>query len=103
MVEIIEIDGCPVSMIGDYFETLLYSPDLETLQSFKRQIDKASVAIIHKGENPFLEIKSSEPPDPFWISELEKMATKPPFVLFLPFCPFSREVPQRSPLPITIK
>ncbi len=75
MVEIIEIDGCPVSMIGDYFETLVYSQDLETLQSLKKDINEASTAIICKGEKPFLEIKSDKTLDPTWISELEKMAT----------------------------
>jgi len=73
MVEILEIDGCPVTIIGDYFETLIYSPDLETLQSLQREIDKASIALICKGENPFLEVKSAEPPDPRWMSELKKM------------------------------
>ena len=72
MVEILEIDGCPVSIIGDYFETLVYSPDLEILQSITKEIGKASIALICKGENPFLEIKSDKPPDPHWISELEK-------------------------------
>jgi L-serine dehydratase len=75
MVEIIEIDGSPVSIIGDYFETLVYSPDVDTLQSLKREIGKASTAIIHKEEKPFLEIKSDKTPDSPWISELEKMAT----------------------------
>ena len=75
MVEIIEIDGCPVSMIGDYFETLVYSQDLETLQLLKKEINEASTAIICKGEKPFLEIKSDKTLDPTWISELEKMAT----------------------------
>jgi len=72
MVEILEIDGCPVSIIGDYFETLIYSPDLETLQSVTKEIGPASTALICNGENPFLEIKSEMPPDPHWISELEK-------------------------------
>ncbi len=75
MVEVIEIDGCRVSIIGDYFETLVYSPDMETLQSLKKAINEASIAIIHKGEESFLEIKSDKTPDPSWITELEKMAT----------------------------
>ncbi len=72
MVEILEIDGCPVSIIGDYFETLVYSPDLEILQSLKREIHKESTALICKGGNPFIEIKSAEPPDSQWILELGK-------------------------------
>ncbi len=97
MVEIIEIDGCPVSIIGDYFETLVYSPDVETLQSLKREIGKASTAIIHKEEKPFLEIKSDKPPDPHWISELEKMATVSAVLFISPVLPIlsgsSGEVP----------
>lgn len=74
MVEILEIDGCPVSIIGDYFETLVYSPDLESLQTLQREIGKTSSALLCTGENPFLEIKTETPPDLHWISELEEMA-----------------------------
>jgi L-serine dehydratase len=74
MVEILEIDGGALSIIGDYFETLVYSPELETLQSLKSEIGPASIALICEGENPLLEVKSDKPPNPHWISELETMA-----------------------------
>lgn len=58
MIEVIAIDDIPVSMAGDYFETLIYCKGPESIIQFL----KASVAYdeieFHKGENSFIEIKS---------------------------------------------
>ena len=75
MVEIIDIDGCPVSIQGDYFETLVYSSDHAALQSLKSKLPHPASAAIHTGEKSFLKIQSAEPPDQGWVSELENMAS----------------------------
>ena len=58
MIEVIEIDGLAVSMAGDYFETLVYCHEPDSIMPFL----KASVAFddieFHKGEISFIEIKS---------------------------------------------
>ncbi|MBL0273951.1 MAG: L-serine ammonia-lyase, iron-sulfur-dependent, subunit alpha [Chitinophagaceae bacterium] len=58
MIEVIEIDDVPVSMAGDYFETLIYCHAPDKIISFL----KASVPFddmeFHKGEKSFIEIKA---------------------------------------------
>jgi L-serine dehydratase len=58
MIEVTAIDDIPVSMAGDYFETLIYCNKPENIITFL----KATVAFddieFHSGENSFIEIKS---------------------------------------------
>jgi len=58
MIEVIAIDDLPVSIAGDYFETLIYCRQPDTILQFL----KASVAydeiILHQGAISFIEIKS---------------------------------------------
>lgn len=58
MIEVIAIDEIPVSMAGDYFETLIYCKTPENVLAFLN----ASIAFdeleFHEGENAFIEIKS---------------------------------------------
>jgi L-serine dehydratase len=58
MIEVIAIDEVPVSMAGDYFETLIYCNEPENIIAFL----KASAAFddieFHKSEISFIEIKS---------------------------------------------
>jgi len=72
MIELIKIDGCQVSIMGDYFETLIYSSDQVIIQSLINQVHPPANALIRQGRKLFLEIRSPEPPDPQWISELGK-------------------------------
>ncbi len=73
MIEVIEIDGVPVSMAGDYFETLIYCNKPEHIIQFI----KASVAFddieLHKGEISFIEIKSQSFLDATIYKELQEM------------------------------
>jgi len=60
MIEIIEVDGCRLSLAGDYYETLLYpSADMQRLARFVQ--DKAAADEIHvltDGNQPLIEIKA---------------------------------------------
>jgi L-serine dehydratase len=73
MIEVTAIDDIPVSMAGDYFETLIYCDKPENIITFL----KATVAFddieFHKGENSFIEIKSQAFPDAAIYKELMAM------------------------------
>lgn len=73
MIEIIAIDDLPVSMAGDYFETLIYCSKPEPILSFL----KASVSFdsieYHAGTTGFIEVKAQSFLDKGIISELEEM------------------------------
>ena len=73
MIEVIAIDEVPVSMAGDYFETLIYcnKPD-EILQFLKATITADDIEL-HKGETSFIEIKSQAFLDKDILSELQQM------------------------------
>lgn len=64
MIEVIEIDAAPVSMAGDYFETLVYTSSPEEVKSFVMDRVRHECIEVHAGEMGFVEIKSREfPPD----------------------------------------
>jgi len=73
MIEVIEIDGVPVSMAGDYFETLIYCNQPENVLPFlKASIDVDSIEV-HKGGVNFIEIKSQSFLEPAICKELLEM------------------------------
>jgi len=75
MIEVINIDGAKVSMAGDYFETLIYCSEPE---SVLRYIDSSIVydeLIIHRGAQSFIEIKAQSFPDKIICSELFSIET----------------------------
>lgn len=59
MIEVIEVDGSPVSMAGDYFETLVYtdSPN-KVIALLEKSFDAEK--IIHNGTRSFVEIRSDK-------------------------------------------
>ncbi len=69
MIELIEINGCPVSMEGDCYETLVYTGDKEFMQSLIQQAPWADRAIPHQVANPFVEFKSIQPPHTLWVDQ----------------------------------
>jgi L-serine dehydratase len=97
MVEIINIEGCPVSMKGDYFETLVFSSDQTRLKTLLSEAHPEWSLMIHQGAHPFLEIKSVEPCDPSWISELRRTNAITSVCTILPVLPIlsgsTRELP----------
>ena len=69
MVEIVEIDGAPVSIAGDYFETLVFlgGREEETLGKIKERFTAESFNLCRGDSTVFIEIKSREyPGDDFY-------------------------------------
>jgi L-serine dehydratase len=58
MIEVIEIDGIPVSMAGDYFETLIYCKNPQLILAFIRATIPHDEVQFHAGEDSFIEIKA---------------------------------------------
>ena len=57
MIEVISIDGLPVRMAGDYFETLIYCDTQEEVTAFIKNVFECDSIEWHPGENSFVEIK----------------------------------------------
>jgi L-serine dehydratase len=58
MIEVIAIDGAEVSMMGDFYETLVYCTQADTaLDYIKKTFDYDEVTL-HRGDVNFIEIKS---------------------------------------------
>lgn len=70
MIEVIEIDGYPVSIAGDYFETLIYCKNPETIVPYLKSSIVCDDIILHKG---FIEIKSQTELDRIILEELNSM------------------------------
>ena len=79
MIEVIEIDGAPVSIAGDYFETLVYtrSPDA-TFEFVKERVPHEFIEV-HAGDPALVEIKSRE----FLSDEIREKLLARPDVLFI--------------------
>lgn len=73
MIEVIAIDDVPVSMAGDYFETLIYCEDPEGIMALLRDSIQYDHIEFHKGEMSFIEIKSQGFLDEVIYKELEAM------------------------------
>lgn len=60
MIEIIEIDGAPVSMAGDFYQTLIYgTPSKKLVDHIERSFSCDEIRL-HKGTVSFIEIKSNQ-------------------------------------------
>jgi len=73
MIEVIEIDGLPVSMAGDFYYTLIYCHAPEQIVEFLRASVLYDDIEIHQGSNCFIEIKSQSFLDPAICAELQAM------------------------------
>lgn len=60
MIEIIEIDGSPVSMAGDFYETLIYCTDPKILTDFIKEECEYDELNVCYGTSNFLEVKSNQ-------------------------------------------
>ena len=58
MIEVIQIDGNKVSIAGDYYETLIYCNDFNTIISYLKSAIDYDDIIVHEGTRSFIEIKS---------------------------------------------
>ncbi len=66
MIEVVAIDGVPVSLAGDYFETLLYldSGEAELLGHSAEHVDTDEIALRRGAGTQFVEIKAQRVLDP---------------------------------------
>ncbi|MEP7268544.1 MAG: L-serine ammonia-lyase, iron-sulfur-dependent, subunit alpha [Saprospiraceae bacterium] len=58
MIEVISIDGAPVKMAGDYYETLIYSDSPDKIIPYLKQIFEFDDIEWHSGATPFIELKA---------------------------------------------
>jgi len=73
MIEIFEIDGHPLSLGGDYYETLIY-PDSDAgplLEYLNSRIQGDETNLFGAGDNPLIEIKGQAFLEPGFIGELK--------------------------------
>ena len=73
MIEVIEIDGLPVSMAGDYFETLIYCKNPNHLKEFLKASVSYDSIEIHEGPICFIELKAQSFLEPSMLQEIESM------------------------------
>lgn len=60
MIEVIAIDGAPVTMAGDYFETLIYTSEPEPLARYIENNSVNDAIDYHPASDPFIKIKSQK-------------------------------------------
>lgn len=62
MIEIIKIDGIPVKMAGDFYETLIYvnGDGRNVLEALKRRFENAEILVHEDKGNQLIQIKSEE-------------------------------------------
>ncbi len=58
MIEVLQIDGAPVTMAGDYYETLIYTNTPEHIIPFLKASIVYDEIICHSGDKNFIEVKS---------------------------------------------
>ena len=73
MIEVIEIDELPVSMAGDYFETLIYCQQPESIMQFLKASVTYDDMVFHDGSNSFIEIKAQSFLETTILKELQEM------------------------------
>ncbi len=73
MIEVTAIDDLPVSMAGDFFETLIYCDNPSAIVLFLEASIAYDEIAIHKGSVCFIEIKSQAFLDPAIYNELLQM------------------------------
>lgn len=73
MIEVIEIDGNPLSIGGDYYETLVYpsSNSRSLLQFLNNRIEADEIILFEDKHNPLIEIKAQAFLEPEFIAELK--------------------------------
>ena len=66
MIEVVKIDGVPLSLAGDYYETLLYldSGDAELLSYLRQHVEADEIALRRGADTQLIEIKAQRVLDP---------------------------------------
>lgn len=60
MIQVIEIDGAPVLMAGDFYETLVYVKSGDQVVQFLKESVEADEINIHRGDVNYIEVKSDQ-------------------------------------------
>jgi len=87
MIEVIEVDGSPVSMLGDYFETLVYTSDDHKVHGLLDGVFRYDDMIFHKGPRPYVEVRAQSHPDASLTEELRSLGDVEDVVLLSPVMP----------------
>lgn len=77
MIEVIDIDGAPLSMEGDFHETLIYCSDPEYVSLFLQKQMNADDIICHRPSDNdicFIQVKSQQPMTDEYFEQLESMS-----------------------------
>jgi L-serine dehydratase len=72
MIEVVEIDGNPISMGGDYYETLVY-PEADgraLLEFLKGRIEADEINLLGEGSRPIIEVKGQAFLEPQVLAEI---------------------------------
>lgn len=73
MIQVVSIDGAPVNMAGDFFETLVYVHSAAPVVEFLKRSVPYDYLEVHSGEKNFIEIKSAKPVSPGILEELNNI------------------------------
>ncbi len=73
MIEIIEIDGAPVSFAGDSFITLIYTSNTTRLHKYLQEVIPSDSLEIRHGVQSYIEVTSQQFLDKVYIKELQEM------------------------------
>lgn len=73
MIEVVVIEGAPVSIVGDYFETLIYVTSFAGIQEYLSATLTADEINICRGNENFIQIKAQAFPDDEILTELYSM------------------------------
>ena len=73
MIEVIEVDGASVSMMGDYAETLIYTDRPGSVQSLLEGAFTFDDILYREGPKPFVELRSQRHPDASLLGELRSL------------------------------
>ena len=73
MIEVVEIDGHPLSTRGDYYETLLYPAEnaRALLEFLRSRIEADEINLLEAGDNPLIQIKAQAFLEPSVLAELK--------------------------------
>ena len=73
MIQVIEIDGAPVLMAGDFYETLIYVKSGEQVVEFLKSSFSFDDICIHQGNDRFIEVKADQFIPADILEELQQM------------------------------
>lgn len=87
MIEVIEVDGSSVSMMGDYFETLIYTRSPDGVHRLLGSSFPADEIVYRPGPKPFVQVRAQAHPDDSLLSDLKSMGGTDAIVLLHPVMP----------------